>query len=383
MVSTARPLYVPALRMKAGELSGLRDLASGVADRVLPRMVVPPRGERDSSLEAQLFKIEDEPNVADALITHWRDRGVLVDTTHLVAELGRDTIGRWLPRMFERARRIGVAAIPLVTLADLTTDTRGAFQAACAPGPLRLAVLVPSGDLIGRDRFLALLAHIEAIGLSTADCAIIADFADAEFSQAEIVAPIIGSALELLQELGLWRLMIFQGTNYPDHNPAEPGGSYTVLRNEWTAWRQAVRFDPATADQMIFGDYAADCAKMAFGSGGGRAIRHYRYATAEAWLVHRGKASGADGVVMRDVCRRILDSGMFAGRTFSSADEYIFQAAHGRAGPGNATTWRAVNTTHHITRVIADIAGVRGEALQQTTVRPEPTQHDMFADEKP
>jgi Beta protein len=380
MASTTQPSYVPAVRMKAGELSGLRDLAPDVAERVLPRAVVPPPQERDQEFKAQLFKLENEPNIADALAMSWRGRSVLVEATHLLPEFGREAVGRWLPKMFERTWRADVLAIPIVASADVTTDSRGAYQAACAPGPLRLGVVVPSGDLVGRDGLLPLLDHLAAMGLSPADCAIVADFGDAVFSQPEIVAPVIGGALELLQELGLWRMVIFQGTNYPDRNPANPGGRYSVPRTEWMAWRQAVRFDPATAEHMIFGDYAADCATMAFGAGGGRAIRHYRYATPDAWLVERGGDSGTDAAAMRDVCRRILDSGQFAGRTFSSADEYIFRTAHGQAGPGSATTWRAVNTTHHITRVVADIGRVRGFALRQSDASPPPAQQDMFAE---
>ena len=381
MFNSIQPSYVPALRMKAGELSGLRGLAPDVADRVLPRMVVPPPGERDQDLEVQLFKFLHEPNVADALVAHWRGRGVLLEATYLLPEFGREAVGRWLPRMFDRARRAGVPAIPLVASADLTTDTRGGYKTACVPGPLRLGVVVPSGDLVGRDALLPLLDHLDAMGLSPADCAVIADFADTEFSQPEIVAPIIGGALDLLQDLGLWRLVVFQGTNYPARNPADAGGSSTVSRTEWIAWRQAVRFDPATAEHMIFGDYAADCATMTFGTGGGRAFRHYRYATPEAWLVQRGTDGGTDAAVMRDVCRRILDSGHFAGRTFSSADEYIFRTAHSEAGPGNATIWRAVNTTHHITRVVVDIGRVRGFTSSRSATPQTPAQLDMFPEE--
>jgi hypothetical protein len=64
--------------------------------------------------------------------------------------------------------------------------------------------------------------------------------------------------------------------------------------------------------------------------------------------------------------------------TFSSADEYILQTAQGQAGPGNATTWRAMNTTHHITRVVADIGRVRGFALQQRASQPSPVQESLF-----
>jgi hypothetical protein len=129
---------------------------------------------------------------------------------------------------------------------------------------------------------------------------------------------------------------------------------------------------------MLFGDYAADCAKMMFGESGGRAIRHYRYATPDSWIVQRGAASGSDASAMRDVCQRIVANSAFAGRSFSSADEYIFLTSTGEAGPGNSTTWRAVNTTHHVTRVVADIGGVRGFALRRRAFRDLQEQLSLF-----
>jgi len=42
-------LYSPALRMKAGELNGVRDLKHDVAAYVVPRFIVPPLGERDNN----------------------------------------------------------------------------------------------------------------------------------------------------------------------------------------------------------------------------------------------------------------------------------------------------------------------------------------------
>lgn len=63
---------------------------------------------------------------------------------------------------------------------------------------------------------------------------------------------------------------------------------------------------------------------------------------------------------MKKVFERIVASGSFAGPTFSTADAYIFDVARNNASSaGNATTWRQLNTTHHITQVVADIAKVR------------------------
>ena len=187
-------------------------------------------------------------------------------------------------------------------------------------------------------------------------------------------------AFETLQELGLWQQIIFQGSNYPSTNPAVQSGVEIWPRNEWLAWRLAVRFDPTTAEHMIFGDYAADCSKISFAKSGGRPIPHLRYTTGENWRIQRG-GSGRD--CMHPVYKEIVNSDDFAGGGFSDADGYIARAADSLTAPhGNAATWRQLNTTHHITQVITDIARVRAfevkrspiEATVQDSLFPETSQ---------
>lgn len=358
MSVTDKILYGPALRLKAGELMGLRDLAPDVADCVCPRVIVPPRSERDDDLQQQLLALDDVPAVGALLAGYWKRR-VLVEGTYLIDDFGADTIERWLPKMFEMAWRASVAAVPVACLDDLADLSRALRVACTIPDELRLAVRIPSGALVGPGWRDKMYRGLEACGVDPTECTVLADFCDADFSQPGLVAGVIEGALEILQEAGVWQQIVFQGTHFPEKNPATPGATFEVPRNEWIAWRQAVNFDPSTARHMIFGDYAADCAKLVFGGNGARAIRHYRYTTPDAWLVVRAADEGRDATLMRAVCDSILESGQFAGREFSSADDYIYMTAHGAAGPGNATTWRAINTTHHITRVVSDIGRVR------------------------
>ena len=195
-----------------------------------------------------------------------------------------------------------------------------------------------------------------------------------------IVAPIIGGALETLQDMGLWQQIIFQGSNYPDKNPApENGGVEIWPRNEWRAWLLAINFDPSTADHMIFGDYAADCSRIVFGDRGGKAIRHLRYTTGEYWRVQRGAKNGGDRDRMHEVYASIVGSGDFAGAGFSEADTYIAHAAANPGAPhGNASTWRQLNTTHHLTHVVNDIALVRGVKIRRSPVE-EVLQMQLFS----
>jgi hypothetical protein len=365
--------------MKAGELQGIRDLTPEVADCVLPRVIVPPVSERDETLQAELFESLNTPDVSAALSAHWVQRDVLVEATHLIDDFGREKLGLWLPAMFERARKSQVRAIPLVQLRDLIEEP-GAFGACVdRAGKLQLGVVMSSGDLGDRELLEGALRSLEGLRLDAENCLVIADFHDADLSAPEVVAPIIAGALDELQSRARWRQIVFQGTHYPEKNPADPDAYHIVPRNEWLAWRRAVSFDPTTAQHLLFGDYAADCAKLVFGEGGGRAIRHYRYATSDAWWVQRGSKTGRDEEIMRKVCEQLLTSGHFAGRGFSSADDYIFKTAHGHAGPGNAKDWRAINTTHHITRVVADAGSVKGVLIHQKVLEPLATQAALFS----
>jgi hypothetical protein len=268
----------------------------------------------------------------------------------------------------------------MATLRDLNGHEATAFKAAIPHHEtLKFAICVVSGEMVNTDFGADLNDALATLGLKARDCAIIADFSDSDFSQPDHVAPVITGALELLQELGDWQHIVFQATHYPEKNPAEPGQSVLCSRNEWAAWCQAVKFDPTTAEYMIFGDFAADSSKISFSGAGAPAIRHYRYTTPTAWFVVRGEKSGSDRSIMRSVCSKIVTSEYFAGARFSTADAYIYQTANGSDGPGNSTTWRQVNTAHHITRVVTDVARVKGISIPENSEEPIAQQMSLLA----
>lgn len=368
MTTRKTPLYAPALRMKAGELEGVRLLASDVADCVLPRFIVPPFNERDPEMPLPL-SMDRVPDISAALAGAWRGRPALIDSTYILDEFGRDQASHWLPAMFRMARAKGVDVIPAAFLSDIA-DCSPAFRAAIdRAADTKFALLVSSDEMVGPDLQASLNAALVSLGLNADESVVVAEFADVEFAEPKIVAPIISGTLETLQECGLWQYIAFQGSHYPDKNPAEPGTTEMWPRNEWRAWKLAVRFDPTTAEHMIFGDFAADCSLIEFGGTGGKAIRHLRYTVGDSWRVERGPKTGSDREAMHRVFSKIAGSSDFAGAGFSKADAYIAQAAANLNAPhGNAKIWREINTTHHITQVVNDIARVRGIGIKAPTV---------------
>lgn len=373
MTSRSNVIYVPSLRLKKGELDGLRALRVDVADCIMPLLIVPPRKERASDSQEELFPPgEGIPDVGGILSKWWPRRPTFVDPSALFKEYGTEKAGQWLPGLFKRARNLDVIAIPVASLADLEKIGASAFRDALSESHrLKFGLRIQSGemaDLKVNERIQTVLSNI---GVTAADCAVFADFTDAELADPSLVAPIIRSSLEHLQAFGRWQLIVFQGTHYPEKNPAAPGQTFTHPRNEWQAWKEAVQFDPSTAEHMPFGDFAADCARMDFGGHGARPIPHCRYSTESHWLVVRGSDTGSTYDVMKDVFKRVIGSEQFSGPTFSEADAYIHAVACGNSDrAGNATTWRQLNTTHHITRVVADIAKVRGIPITELPSSP-------------
>ncbi|WP_293646838.1 beta family protein [Sphingopyxis sp. RIFCSPHIGHO2_12_FULL_65_19] len=374
-----KPIYAPALRMKAGELIGVGDLAADIAGRILPRMIVPPPNERDDALQTKIPMAEPVPDISHALAPVWSKKPVLIDSGYLLDEFGRDRMSSWLPHMFERARKADVWAIPSASLSDLGALEIAAFKDALNDdAAIKFGLTVSSSDLADRAGLQRAVDVLEQLDIDAAQCVVTVDFHDADLSQPDFVAPIIGAALDDLQALALWQSIVFQGTNYPEKNPADPNGHYIVPRTEWLAWKRAVNFDPTTAEHMMFGDYAADCSKLSFGGGGGMAIRHIRYATEDGWLVQRGPNTGSHGSAMRKVCEAIVSSGKFAGQDFSKADEQIYRCSKGVASLGTAKVWRGINTCHHITRVVRDIGNIKGFEFEKRAPAPVELQDELF-----
>jgi hypothetical protein len=268
--------------------------------------------------------------------------------------------------MFERARNREVRAIPIALLNDIN-EAAAAFRTSIARDEAtKFGIRISPDQMVGSEFPDAIAEALCRLELAATECVVVADFEGSEFTEPAIVAPIIRGVLETLHELGRWRRIIFQGSNYPDKNPAPEGGVEFWPRNEWQAWGLAVEFDPTTAEQMIFGDYAADCSKIEFASTARGKIRHLRYATGGNWRVERGARHGADRDCMHQVYANIARSSDFAGASFSEADAYIARAAEDPAAPhGNSTTWRQLNTTHHLTQVVSDIAKIRGVEIKR------------------
>jgi hypothetical protein len=206
---------------------------------------------------------------------------------------------------------------------------------------------------------------------------LILDFENADLSDVDVAAEIIVAQIQEMMGVGLWGQIIWQATTFPEKNPAIAGTLKLLPRQEWQVWRIVTDHDPDIRKAVMFGDFAADCSKFSFGSGGGVPIPHYRYSTPTHWLVSRGEVNAKQSVAMKNAAVRIVGSGHFAGVTFSKADRLIHHISTG-GSCGNSTTWRQVNIVHHLTRVTSDIGGLRGYTVSTVPMDPPTEQLVLF-----
>lgn len=366
-------IYFPVVRLKEGERNALISLPQAVTNRIAPRFVLPPPKEWDSETGHVLSQDEFIYASGRRIGKFWPLRVCYVEARFLFKEYGHDHSEIWLPRLFELARAANGLPIPVASLEEAVGPNSNAFKTAMpADMDVKLGLRVRFGDLTEdlKGRVTAVLHMLE---ITSRQCVVFLDFADADLSEPSIVAEFLGSAVQTLQEVGVWSRIVFQGTNYPEKNPATAGKITNIPRTEWQAWTQLIASDPDMLKHIAYGDYVADSAKFVFG-GGGIPIRHLRYCDDENWIVARGLPDIPQAAAMQSVAKDILNSGAYMGRGFSSGDERIYQLANNPSGGGNAQIWREANTAHHITKVVSDLGKRYGFSLAPNVVEEESTQ---------
>jgi hypothetical protein len=114
---------------------------------------------------------------------------------------------------------------------------------------------------------------------------------------------------------------------------------------------------------LDYGDYAIAHPMLPIGAGY-PAPPQLRYAVTDRWITMKGRRQDRRGhaqffEICADVLRAAGDEALSADASWG--DGYISTAAARatdptiRIGPGNASTWRAIGTSHHLTFVVRSL----------------------------
>jgi hypothetical protein len=368
--------YAVTLRDKTAEFDALRALDAPNKALILPIIVAASYFVKDQEKKRQLTKEEYLSTHLGRITKSWGQRTCILDSRFLKFDRDAQRDASDLATFLGDSIKYGCSIIPVCELrtSELRRSVISSHWRSSRNG---LALRLTLNDLSDPKLGGAIQSLLMKMVVKPQQCVLILDLSDADLSDIDAFAEFEAEWILRTQEFGLWRRVVAVATNYPEVNPAPENGQIQVARNEWLAWKQALSLNPRVGQLAMFGDFGADNARIDFG-GAGRALKHLRYTTRDAWLVVRGGhlTPVCDGSI-QDVARRVILSGAFAGELFSAGDEFIAACANGLGRNGNPTTWRAANMNHHMTRVTQDIAD-HLEIEIPAVIRRKPVQSDLF-----
>lgn len=355
--------YVPVLRGKQGEFWSLRDSQGWsvpgsefeILDRLTPLLEV-AEVPWDYEKERPAKTIDEHlGRVPENLEDCWGTARPIFLDLYLIPDHERMASGEHpIAHVFEEGRIRGLQLIP-VTGRDRNNEARQAAIEQANKDQRGLCLRLTDEDLGDpqelRRFFDGVLADLEG---RPGDVDIVLDFGPVSPDAANTFKVAVESTIRTLAYVEEWRSLIFAATAFPENMSPFSADSVNLReRTEWNIWRDLRESDdlPRTP---TFGDYVIN--HPAVPDVDPRFMRmsaNLRYTADEDWIILKGRNVRRHGFEQfNELCKKLVRREEFRGEDFSWGDDYIARCARDEEGPGNATSWRRVGTTHHLAVVV-------------------------------
>jgi len=207
------------------------------------------------------------------------------------------------------------------------------------------------------DADLATLLH--GLGIAHKDAHLLVDLETIALAAEPAVVHVVPTLLSGLASLAAWRSVSVAATAFPVDLSGFGRGFFAVRRSCWIVWYNI--FKSAVGRKPLFGDYCVDSHDRADPDVDPRFMKastNIRYVTGNEWLILKGHPwRDHPGAPMVDLCTQLVADPRYSGAAFSAGDAFIDACAKG--GPaGNATSWRKVAVSHHITHAVRQLASL-------------------------
>jgi Beta protein len=359
--------YVPILKGKEGEYRALKQLCLTHRPCLTPLVDLPPvrwnfrKEEPEKEIEAHLSKVPEK------LRKSWGTSSRLfVDLYMLQPNTTRD--GRSPLALFCDLARgkgfqlTGLKVVP-VTGIGRPTNYQEAVRDAVARDGRGLCLRLQAGDFDDQEnleeKMTELLALFEA---ERSDIDVIIDLKSVLPSQVSTITRAVRSMLVDLPFVDEWRTLTLAASAFPE-NLSEYGPDSLGVRPraEWAIWqglhkeKKKLPRMPTFADYGIcHPDFPEDIDPQTL-----QMAPNIRYTTVNDWLILKGRSVKTHSFAQfNDLCKTLVDRREFCGSDFSWGDRWFSNYAAGTPQSGNATTWRAIGTSHHLEFVTKQIASL-------------------------
>jgi hypothetical protein len=352
--------YVPVVRWKGAERTGLLGLSRDVRRRIVPLIELVPNDFLPLAEAGAIQKF------AKQIAETWGwgpSAPVLLDTHLLGGGLATSAIGQ----VIDACVAYGVKGA-IVTGISRNAAEYEAVREACARSGFDICVRVSAFEFRQSGFASTLEDTIDRLHCSPSQASLIVDF--------QAIPPNginLRPWLDMTPRLTEWHSLIFLSGAFPkDLAALEPNEQHVLPRGDWEGWLDLVAMTPIRIP--AFGDYT-----IQYGLFEEREGKHFnfsasiRYTTPDGWIVMRG-----EGVLNEDgpgyaqwpanallLCERTE----FEGAEYSWGDKYIADMGRQIVKTGSAKEWLAAGINHHVTLVAKQLLDVRVRAVSASAIR--------------
>ena len=357
--------YLPIFKAKLGELKALSNAKKSHSQKMLPLFEVARISEsirkaaRFKSSSALICAYLDE--VAEKIAEVRKGHSALVDAFQWPADSTTETGEHVLPYVYARLQSLGVDVIPIIGYDRWDSQ------------PYRLAI---QGLDISDDKYFCLRLDSHAIedsadpdffeeqvhgildelSLETERCAILIDFGDITGTSLEDLIDQASGVIELLGSMG-FRFFATAGCSLPptiDGAVKKQNTTGKVIRKEMLLW-QTLRTEYPQL-KWLFGDYGVRGPNTAEDVISPHTNGKIRHTISQHFFIARGHSiqTGDKGAQMHKLAQTIVQSQHYLGDRFSWGDARILACSQVEF-KGNSTDWIAIDTSHHMAYVVAEI----------------------------
>jgi hypothetical protein len=208
------------------------------------------------------------------------------------------------------------------------------------------------------------LEEVEALNLEPSDIDLIVDLgtiADLVLAGARRFALLFLNSVPAQEE---WRTFTLSASAFPKSMGGVPSKAYALVeRIEWTLWKELRERQgrlPTYSDSAI--QHPSGVEDFDFTTMTPSAS--IRYAVPGDWLLIKGQSTKKVPAIEQfpELALRLVEgenASHFRGEAHCRGCAWIGAAADGEPGFGSAGVWRRIGTTHHLTTVVEEMAGLR------------------------
>lgn len=352
----AKKNYLAILKGKEGEYFSLAELSKECKSSFTPLIeAVPfPDNEYEKHLKNRVIK---------CIIDKWgSEDDIFIDFKLLNNDIVVSDNTHPLKYVFDTFREHQIKAIPVTGLSrNYQNDIKNIIQTDNKGICLRLQNTDWNNPNLPNQISLLL----DNLSLAEKDVDLLIDLRDMLANQIELLAyAIVNLVNSTIPNIMDWRSLTLAGSSFPYNLSDVLSNSETMLpRGEWLLWNKLSENKNNIKRLPDYGDYSIahpelppkmEPTKMNMSA-------NIRYTTDNNWLVMKGKGVKQNGFNQFHVLSRVLtERDEYSGRDFSWGDDYIYKCARNEVGTGNATTWRKVGNSRHITFVTHQLSNYPG-----------------------